>query len=58
MALNIVFQLYLWYNSLIRSYIMLTLAEDKLDRGELIKDLFALFDNFGNQNGRGLTMII
>ena len=37
---------------------MLTLAEDKLDREELIKDLFALFDNFGNQNGRGLTMII
>lgn len=37
---------------------MITLEEDKLKREQLIKDLFNIFKNFGNQNDRGLTMII
>ena len=37
---------------------MLKLSGDKLKRVGLITDLFNLFENFGNQNGRGLTMVI
>lgn len=34
------------------------LLDDKFNRNEFIEKLFNLFDNFGNQNGRGLTMVI
>ena len=37
---------------------MIKLTEDKLDRGQVIDKLFALFDNFGNQGDRGFTMIL
>lgn len=37
---------------------MLTLAEDKLKRENLINNLFNIFETFGNQNDRGLTMVI
>lgn len=37
---------------------MLKLLQDQLNRNEFITDLFNLFDNFGNQNGKGLTMVI
>ena len=34
---------------------MLKLSGDKLKREGLITDLFNLFENFGNQNGRGIN---
>lgn len=37
---------------------MITLQEDQLHRTELLKDLFELFSNFGNQDGEGLTIAI
>lgn len=37
---------------------MLPLTEDKLKRDQFLNDLFRMFDNFGNQNGHGLTMVI
>ena len=37
---------------------MISLAEDKLNREELINKIFNIFKNFGNQDGKGLTMVI
>ena len=37
---------------------MIKLEDDKLKRDFLLEDLFKLFNNFGNQNNRGLTMVI
>lgn len=37
---------------------MLKLTEDKLNRLDFIDRLFSLFENFGDQGSRGLTMII
>lgn len=37
---------------------MITLEEDKLNRVGLITNLFSFFENFGDQNGEGLTMLI
>lgn len=37
---------------------MIKLEEDKLNRKELIDNLFAIFSTFGNQDGQGLTMLI
>ncbi len=34
------------------------LEDDKLDRAELLDNLMEIFQNFGNQDGHGLTMII
>ena len=36
----------------------LRLSEDKIDRSELLSDLFNIFNTFGNQDGHGLTMVI
>ncbi len=37
---------------------MIKLANDKLGRDKFLQTLFRLFDNFGNQNGHGLTIVI
>lgn len=34
------------------------ITEDKLNRDDLLNSLFQIFDNFGNQDGQGLTMAI
>lgn len=36
----------------------MNLNEDKLNRQPLIERLFSIFDNFGNQSDKGLTMLI
>lgn len=37
---------------------MLSLTEDKLKREKFLDDLFCMFENFGNQNGHGFTLVI
>ena len=37
---------------------MIPLTEDKLKREKFLNDLFRMFENFGNHNGHGLTMVI
>lgn len=37
---------------------MIKLEEDKLNRKELLDNLFSIFSTFGNQDGQGLTMLI
>ena len=37
---------------------MITLVDDKLNRAPFLDNLFKLFENFGNQNGHGLTIVI
>ena len=37
---------------------MISLTEDKLNRNEFLKDIFNLFDNFGNYGEGGLTISI
>ena len=37
---------------------MIPLTEDKLKREKFLNDLFRMFENCGNHNGHGLTMVI
>ena len=37
---------------------MIPLTEDKLKREQFLNDLFRVFENWGHQNGHGLTMVI
>ena len=37
---------------------MIKLTDDKLKREQFLYDLFRMFENFGDQNGHGLTMVI
>lgn len=37
---------------------MIKLEEDKLNRKDLLDNIFSIFSTFGNQDGQGLTMLI